>query len=658
MLDNLRPPRRAELMDAWRKLMSSKLKNGVPLNSTQALQCRRLLDYLVYTAESDPDVKPISTADLARAREALLDAKPCERTQNHIDLAEAIYNVYLNGRFEGKARDIETQWSFLLQAMARYGASRQALVMLYSKWSEASYATVITETKLVEEVARGLAREGHESELVELITWTQRHNVPYNVALHETATIFFAERDRIPELKQWFTKDIVQQYRRARTYQVVASCARRNDEKEWAMSIFQQLRQSRPPKRLWDVSLQAMLLMGQSMDEVKAVLPNMTSPDGKVSPDANTINRLLRAAVELKDVALAEEVSALSSVLGIEPDGETFLVLWQFHLDTGNLAAAEKPYHQVQYLEPWGSSSKTYLAREYEQLLNRYLISLCQQAPPNFPYILTLLESAEEQQIRLQPSTVAALCLRFLENDQHFEVMDILSVHSFKYSAEEREVVQTAFIEFCLSTSTSTSRAWGGYQLLHQFFQDLSYERRVGLLEEFMRRKRSDMASHVFGHMRAHRNKSYHPKTEIYIRCLEGLARYPHTQSLSMIHNMLKMDMAAQPTTKLFTALMLAYAGCYKPVTAMEFWSEIINSSEGPSYSSLEAVFWTLERKSGGHEQAQQIWEKMEKMDVEVNSEVYNAYVGAMAASGQVELVQKLVNEMACTVGSPPNFMT
>lgn len=659
MLDDLRPPRRKELLEAWKKLMQSKLKRRVPLNSTQALQCRRLLEYLAEPSSPDEQAKALSAADLAMARQVLLDIEPLERGQNHLVLAKALHAVWSSGNFTGKARSPELQWAYLVKLLSRYGGSQEALQMLYSRWAEASYAAYLDkEDCLVEVVARGLAREGRERELVELVEYAQGHGVPYDSGLQAVMVCFFAARDRVPETWHWLDQPISQAYSQPEVYRSVASFAMRNGLQDWAMQLFLELGQSQPRKKHWDVLLQAIVLVGKTPGEVEAMMLHMVGRHGALSPDVNTLNGLLRVAVEMKDPNLAEEIFALGVAKMLAPNGETFLILLQMHIATGNVAGARAAYERAKHLEPWGNESKPALSGEYRQLLNQYLVLLSRRSPPDFKYILELLEFVDEGQILLEPETVSSLCLGFLENEHHFDVIDILSAHSFMFSEAQREVVQNAFIEFCLSSKTSTARAWGAYQLLQQFFQDTSTERRTRLMEAFFGRKRPDMASHVFGHMRQHRNKSYHPTMDTYVRCLEGFAQYPDAEGLGMVHNMLKMDTAMQPTTQLYTTLMLAHSACGKTSAALDVWKDITQSREGPSYASLEAVFWTLERTPSGDKDAREIWAKMERLDLEVTPVVYNAYVGAIAGSGCEKEIRDLIANMASVVGSEPDAMT
>jgi len=659
MLDNLRPPPRRELIEAWKKLMQAKLKRRIPLNSTQALQCRRLLQYLAEPTNTDQQTKTLSSADLSMARQVLLDIEPHERSKNHADLARTLHAVWSAGSFTGKARAPEVQWSYLVRSLARYGEAKDAVQMIYSKWSEPAYREyLVKDGKLVEAVAYGLAREGREQELLDLIEYAEMHGLSYNAGLQAIMVTFYADQDRIPETKQWLAKPIAQSQNRVEVYQSVASFARRNELQDWAMPIFLELGQSQPKKKYWDVLLQAILLVGKGLGEVEAMMAHMVDRNGELSPDIGTLNGLLRIAVEVEDATLADEILALGAERGLAPNGETYLILLRMRLAAGNLSAAQSVHEQVRHLEPWTNESKPELFDEYRELINKYLTLLARQSLPDFKLILSLLDGVEEVQILLDPETVAALCVRFLENDQHFDAMDLLAVHSFLYSEAQREVVQNAFISFCLDSGTSTSRAWGGYQILQQFFQDTSFERRTKLMEAFFERKRPDMASHVFGHMRQHRNKDYHPRLETYITCLEGFARYPDAEGLAMVHNMLKMDTTVQPNTKLYTAMMLAYTASDQPLAALDFWNEVTQSLEGPSYATLEAVFWALEKKPGGDRKAREIWERIERMDLEVPATVYNAYIGAVAGSGNEKEVRGLIMNMASYVGAEPDAMT
>ncbi|KAG5938263.1 hypothetical protein E4U53_008036 [Claviceps sorghi] len=669
MLDNLRPPPRKELKDAWRKLMESKLKRRIPLNSTQALQCRRLLDYLSSGPcqdgrdERQPQPTPpksLSAAELSLARRVLLDIRPQERTKNHLDFAKALYASWAPGTCAGKARDREWQWRGLIRMMCEYGAAEVAMHMLQSEWrSPACFPHLTEQDCLLEAVARGLAREGKEAELVALVTYAREHGVPYNAAIQSVMVEYFASRDREVETKHWLGEPIGRKHAQARVYRIIASFARRNGLQEWAVPLFLDLGQSQPRPPQWNVILQSILLLGKSLAEVDVMMSHMVGRNGLVSPTASTINGLLTVAIEMRDPALADEIIALGADKGIPLNGETFLLLLQLRVETGDVEGARQAFAQVRHHEPWNNESGADdLFADFCRSTNAFLALLSRQVPPHFQLILQVLEAVDEAQILLEPHNVGTLCVKFLENDQNFDVMDLLSIHSFHFSEQQREVVQDAFVAYCLDPGTSTSRAWGAYQLLQQFFQDTSFERRMRLMQAFFDRKRPDMASHVFGHMRQHRDRSHHPTMETYIQYLEGVTRHPDPEGLVMVHNMLKMDTTMQLNTRLYNGLMLAYAACDKPNAALDFWNDITLSAEGPSYASLEAVFWALEKKPGGDRQAREIWERIEGMDLEVPPAVYNAYVGAIAGSGNEKETRGLILSMASHVGMEPSSVT
>ncbi|CAG9943921.1 unnamed protein product [Clonostachys rosea f. rosea IK726] len=654
MLDNLRPQPREELVLAWRSFLHSKIKNKIPFNTTQAMQCRRLLEYLAAPDRSEE--KRLSSSDLLLAGKVLLEIEPMERSEEHLKLAKVLYTASVESL--EKPSEEPRYWSYLLLSMSRFGGANEALQELYAKWDTPSYSSYTTGAKsVVPSVAKGLAREGNEDQLVKLIEFADSNGYAYANGMQEAIVDFFAKRNRIPETQKWFTKPLSKGRKTVKSYQAVASFATRNNLQEWVKPLLLELGQEHPEKRFWDALLRAMLLAGMTLGEVKPIMSHMLSLDGPLTPDIETFNSLLRAATEMIDLALAKSIFELSEAQGIRPNEETYLVLLSLYISSGSLADAKVAFQRLQEAGSIGASAPNGVWLEYFSTMNEYLLLLCRQQPSDFGHILELLAAVEDERIHLEPSTVASLCLRFLENEQNFDVMDILSVHAFLYSEAQREVVQASFVSFCLDRNTSTSRAWGAYQLLGQFFQDLSFERRVQLLQNFFDRKRPDMATYVFGHMRQHRNRAYQPTLDTYVQCFEGFAKHPDREGTEMIHNMLKMDTRVQPNTRLYTALMLAHTSCGRSLKALDFWHEITQSAEGPSYESLQAVFWTLEKKSNGDKQARQIWGKIELMDLEVPPSVYMAYIGAIAGSGHEKEVRGLIMKMASVTGSDPDAM-
>lgn len=660
MLDNLRPPSHNELRKAWDSFFKSKVSSKVPLNATQALQCRRLLEYFLSTLQEGAHSGRLQTnlqyGDVKLALEVLRDLKPREKTSQHLEFAKSLYAALRSGHldFWEMNKKKTTQRAMLYAStVSIYGGSREALQELHESWE---IIPADWKAELISSVAQGLAAEGLEEELVELIRFGEENGAPYDENLQTIVTRFFASQDLVPETKRWFEKETKSGMRATETYSLIAEFAARNNLQDWAIPFFLELGETKPTKPYWDSLLQAILYLGQGLKQVEALMTRMSDQNGPVKADTVTINKLLRVAVNTKDSLLAEEILSHAQELGLKMDGETYLIQMRMRLDAGYLPGVQAAYQKAKTYEPWQSNPDLWW--EFSHQFNEYLDALSAQPKPDLKLIVALSEAAEEAQITLDPKTVAGLCVRLLENEQHFDVMDILSVHAFQFSAGEREVIQEAFTKFCLDLKTSTNRAWTCYQLLRQFFQDLSVENRVELMEAFFTRKRPDMAAHVFGHMRAHRNKDYHPDLDTYVRFFEGLGRHPNEESLEMVYNMMKMDTSILPNTRLYTSLILAHASCDRALQAIDFWTEITASREGPTYASLEAIFYALEKKPGGSMLARKIWKKIETMEVEVTPAVYNAYIGAIAGSGEEQEVQTLVMKMSPAVGFEPDAMT
>ncbi|PHH76042.1 hypothetical protein CDD82_4160 [Ophiocordyceps australis] len=660
--DDLRPPPRKDLIEAWKKLMQSKLRRRLPLNSTQALHCVRLLEYLVADPPSyeQQPVRMMSSSDLAMAREVLLDIIPVEKSRHHQNLAKALYTVSISGKFAGKVRAPELHWAWLVKTLVRYGGSQEAMRIVLSKWNEPSYATYLTqEDRLVEEVARGLANEGQEQELVELINHADDNGVAYDAGLQEVVVEFFAQRDRVDEAQNWFEKPISMAPSKPGVYKALARMAKRTRCEKWIMPILLNLGQSQPRKKHWDAILQTIVYMGNTAGDVDSMMGHMVDKDGKLSADVNTLNCLLGAAADMKNAALAKEILKICALRDVEPNGESYLQLFRLHLNTLDLMQAKEFLVKAKHFEPWQNDSRPEVFRLYEQLMSQLLQVLARHSAPKFPLIFALLELVEEDQLLLNARTVGWLCVSFLLHDLHYDVADTLSVHSFLYSEEQREVIQKGLISFCLHANTSTSRAWTCYQILYQIFSDMKLERREQLMEEFFKRKRPDMAAQVFGHMRQKSEASIRPNLDTYVRCFEAFGRLPDLDSVQMVHNMLRMDTTLQLNTRLYTALILAYGACGKTFRVLDLWEEITQTPEGPSYASLEAVFWALERNTSfGAKRAREIWAKMQQLDLMVPPAVYNAYIGAIAGGGHEKEIRQLIDGMESVTDSRPDALT
>ncbi|KAI1501896.1 complex I intermediate-associated protein [Biscogniauxia marginata] len=676
--DNVRPPPTSEVVKAWRDFFRYKSWYGRVVNATQADCALQVLQYL-HRSEAGDGVQ-LSADDLRLARDCL-SKPPRDIVDHHLEFSRVLYREirrkvlgiqvfpFHDVTLEVKMKNLEApeyakDLSSLLSALAQYGRALEAKDMFLAyrkKLEDKNLATVLSQQMWIS-VIRGLAREGHEEELLEIISQAGEAGVEFDPAIHGIMSTFFAQRDNVAETKYWFDRPISRDLPPApSTYYEILKFALRNNQREWAVSIFQTLvskLESGPlwgHKTCWDTSFQwAVLLLGKGNDHLMhmfKVAYEQTQDKPTSQPNIGSINGLLKIAIEKKDPYMAERFISLSKKLGFEPDFKTYILQMEYRILAGDLDGAYTAYQALQSLE------ESYKDREMATL-NQFIRALCDAPKPNYERVLEVTSYLEQRHVTLEPETVASICMTFLKNDETYEVIDTLSLHTVHYSLGERQMVRKAFVEYCVDEKNSTARIWDAYTLLRQFFPELEVEHRLRIMDTFFNRRRPDMACHIFSHMRTHDNPSFRPNVQVYVRYLEGIGRCPDIESLRTVHNMLKMDTTIQPNTLLYNSLMIGYIACGAPRRALEFWAEITRSPEGPSYATLEIVFRAYQVTSHGDRPTRELWEKIQKMDIEVPVKVYAAYVTSLAAHGHIEDVKVLLDDMQDTIGARPDLDT
>ncbi|KAI0134055.1 hypothetical protein BJ170DRAFT_591048 [Xylariales sp. AK1849] len=702
--DNLRPPPREELVKAFRDFFKHKKLNYRSVNSIQARVARDVLDYLSEPTGRDREFA-LRISDLRTAQDSLM-VRPRENPRQLVELSKALFleirklstlggpqtraqpRLPKSGEKRSAVVDHALDTATMMRILSQYGYSIEARDHLLNFWPtlEEDPNLGYGRTKaLWIPVLRGIAQEGKEKELLDFLsTLQERSGLPFGRSIHEIMATFYARRNDIEKMEDWFNKPIEPDAPAAQddavddkeptyhdfarstspspspsptplAYQEVFRCAIRNNHKDWALSIYEKITNdldALSQKHYTDEAVLliyrfAVLLLGKGPEHIEHMM--MSNPDPRFKPNMNIVNELIEAAIEKDDPYMAERLTALVPKLGLEPERRFFRLQLQYRLRAGDLDGAFTAFRSLQNQE--GDDDDW-------PLLNKLIRALCEVPAPSYQKVLDITSYLEQLTATLEPETVVSLCMAFLKNDEQYEVIDTLSLHTIHFSHEERAVVSKAFVGFCLDSANSTARVWDAYALLRQFFPDMGIEYRVSIMDTFFNRKRADMASHVFGHMRQHSNATYRPTVEIYIRCLEGIGRCPDLESLKMVHNMLKMDTTIEPTTQLYNALMIAYTSCEEHYRALDFWKEISDSIEGPSYQTLEIVFRTYENTPFGDEPAKVLWDKLQKMDIDIPKNVLTAYLGVLACHSYMGEAKKMLEEMDAEVGTRPDVLT
>ncbi|KAI0601291.1 complex I intermediate-associated protein [Biscogniauxia sp. FL1348] len=682
--NDTRPPSVSELVAAWREFFGYKAKNGRVVNSTQAKCAHQVLLYLHRSETSEApegtDNTQLSVDDLRLARDCL-SKPPRDSVDNHLELSRALYREIRRKVLGIQARpfnDVEEEvrrktleapgygkdFYALLSALAQFGRAIEAKELLLEYWKKLESFKLATNRSLHMwmPVIRGLAKEGHQKELLYIVSQAQKVGLEFDPSMHGVVSTFFAQRDNVVDTKHWFEKSISNELPPApATYYEILKFCLRNDQKEWAEGIFQNLlsRLESGPllghKSCWDTAFQwAVLLHGKGNEHLERMFQvayEQTRDTPSSQPNIGSINGLLKVAIEKNDPYMAERFISLSKKLGFKPNFKTYILQMEYRILANDLDGAYAAYQALQ------SEEETYKDREIP-ILNRFIRALCEATKPKYDRVLEVTSYLEQRHVTLEPETVAAICLAFLKNDETFEVMDTLSLHTLHYSIDERRMVCRTFVDYCLDDNNSTARVWDAYTLLRQFFPELEVEDRLLIMDAFFDRRRADMACHVFSHMRTHANPSYRPDERIYARALQGIGRSADPDSLKMVHNMLKMDTTIQPNTLLYNGLMIAYTACGAPHKALDYWEEITRSPEGPSYETLELVFRAYQITSKGDGPTRELWQKIQKLEIDVPMNVYVAYVTSLAAHSHIEDVKDLLDKMEDEIGVRPDAKT
>ncbi|KAG9238436.1 putative complex I intermediate-associated protein 84, mitochondrial [Amylocarpus encephaloides] len=644
-----RPPPVEDLIAGWNSFITHKLKDTrSSINDLQAGHLLRVFEHL-REERNDGEGYLLGKSDLVQARRIL---KRKSQSGVHIKFSRAIYDELVR-RQESDGDDMIE----LAFAVAKGGEAASARAILQELQINPSDESLVSKaSRTWNSVLKGFMYEQNESELVKTAHIMENLGRPYNDVSQMTMVTFFATRDNVEETKRWASNGSPGDPIRptAGTLKVLLEFSIRNKEYEWCKDLFRSVIGQGPSKRQWDIIFQwAAGVVGKGVDDVERMMEVMVrrSPDdAQMRPDIMTINGLVKLGISQKDPYLAERYINLGLRRGIHANAETFILQMDYRVEAGDMSGAKAAYDALQ--------SEEILEDEDLPAINKYLRALCSTPNSHHELITSILSDLEARKVRLEPDTTSGVAMMFMEREDERDVYDILQTNTYHYTLEERARIRDKFLEFILDRNRSNARVWDAYDILRNIFDETNATVRTQLMNEFFDRGRSDMASHVFGHMRQHILADRKPTRETYIACLEGIASCADSEALEMVHNMFKMDSNMEPNTTVYNALMLAYTSVGKGHRALDFWEDITNSIEGPTYRSLEIVFRACQNAPYGDITAKEVWSQMRRMDIEITREVFNAYIGALAQKGKIDEAKDMIDACGKEFGFKPDFMT
>jgi len=607
-------------------------KNALPLDDIQA---QHALTTLVHLQEMNTDHKGIAligSEDLRMALNVLKSPSSGWSSNTHNRLARAIF-AELQDRRAKCTDDLEPQVGQeqdvlpFLRIMSLSGDALYARQLVEEYWDDCLKGST---TSPWPTVLRGLIVEGKTNQVEETVEIMQKRGIPFDYKIHQTIMSYFAGRNQDMEMtKKWYSHPIAGNTPPTpRADSLVLKLCIHKNEMDWGDAIFKSLLERHPgDKAVWNIIFQWSAAKGKSVDEIERMMQVMVrrSEDDKypLQPDMDTINGLIELANARNDPYTAERYVALGQRWSLQPNALTYLLQLDYRIKVGDLGGARTAYARLQGEEVMDDKDLP--------LINQLIVALSAEKGQNYDAIMGLVEDLSERKARFEPATVAALSSIHLQRGEMDDLVDLLNSHAFHYGLDQRALVSNILLAHCLNPSTPTSRAWDTYNILRQTFAEIDIPTRTTVMNNFFSRNRSDMATHVFGHMRQQQVKSLRPTVATYAQCLSGLSRAGDRESLRIVHNMIKLDSEIEPDTQLYNALMLGYNGCGDSRTALGFWEDILHSREGPSYASIQIALRACERASNGEDIARDIWAKLQKFEIEVTREIYAAYVGALA---------------------------
>jgi hypothetical protein len=512
-------------------------------------------------------------------------------------------------------------------------------------------------------IVGGILRENDTNEIAKTLESRTEASVPLTKTMQKRLVAYYAERKDLEKAKFWYThpvygKEGALPSGKASTALLMA-CAAEGDLAFGQQVIATILKDEMPSKESWDAIFLWSVAIGKGPDEISRMMDVLIRRNDEarvkdptvamIRPDTRTINLLVEHCISKQDPYSAERYIVLGEKRGIHPDETTYTMQMQYRISVGDLDGARAAYFNLQ--GSFSGDDRSVAA------INQLIRALCVSKQHHFDELMAMVDDLHERKAWFAPETVAALTLLHLRRGEIHDAMDLLQVHAHQYSPKQRTTIQEALSLFIHDSETSTADAWDGYQILRNVFVETPREVRIRIMNEFFARNRSDMACHVFFHMRNHVSPTHTATRDVYVAAFTGFARCADAESLELAHNQLKLDLNVEMDTKLRNSLMLAYAATGENNKALGFWREICESREGPSYNSLAIAFRSTEGMHFGSEHARSIWKRLKDQDVEIDKSIWTAYMCAVARNHNHDEALGLIESVEEEYGWTPDLM-
>ncbi|KAI9732863.1 MAG: hypothetical protein M1834_003802 [Cirrosporium novae-zelandiae] len=609
--------------------------------------CRYLLD-----SKSEGEEPHLSVPQVKDGLTVLFHAKADPHATSRVTLATVLFTeirqrVLADKDIQPPPHAYKGAFNSYIFILSRSGATEFARQLLMKEWSKTPDPLGVLGYGLWLDILRGFRAEENRDQMAETIKIMKDLGVPFMPVHHAEVVTYFTWRDDVESARKWYEYPIAngEPPSKMAIRHVLLLCIRQK-QWEWGNQVLDLLLQrSSEDKFASDSVLSFAAGQGKSVDDIEKMMDAIYKREGgknKSNIDIDTINKLIGIAVMRKDPYQAERFLALGYKRNIEPNAVTYVYQIEYRLLANDVEGARNAYVGLQ-------SQDQSILEEYETI-NHLIRALCTAETTKYDDLMSIVDDLQSHPSAMEPETLASLTLFFLRREEFSDIETLFQSHFHQLAPSQRVPIETAILDFCFDRRIENHRAWDAYTLLITAFPSTPEPIRRKLMVEFFNRSRPDMGCHVFGHMRQQQDLVIRPTAETYILCLEGIAEAADLEGLDLIHNMLKLDIEVEPCTRLSNALMLAYAACAMPYRSIEFWEDIINSTEGPTYGSIEIVLHACESVPHGDRYAKGIWERLQALDISVDKRLYVAYICALAGQCEDEEVLQLLSKMEVEV--------
>ncbi|KAL1595298.1 hypothetical protein SLS60_009988 [Paraconiothyrium brasiliense] len=636
------------VLNALRYLLENPKEDGQPW-----IPFKSLNKMMIKLTKHQPETGGIPHRTLAK----LLDA----------EIAKVIEKEVENAKKDLKTLTVyeAIQLPKLVRVLCTYGASEEARALVHKIYGtpsdERTEREVLVVRNIWKTVAAGFAKEGNTPELLKTTQMMQDGSAIFTSEVQGVLVKYFAERKDLEQAKYWYAQAIPEKDDgrglRDALGPLLTACALSGDT-AFGQKVVASLLKTMPDKETWDAIFLWSAAIGKGADEIDRMMNVMIRRNGEerqqkpelpvIQPDIITINLLVEFSMSKQDSYSAERFVVLGEKRGIYPDEKTYTMQMRYRLSINDLDGARAAYYGLQ-----GQISED---SECVEAINGLIQALCKLQQHHFDDIMAIVDDLHEKNARLTPETVATLCVLHLQRGEPHDAGDLLNMHAHHFSPAQRVVIRKGLASFIQDGQTSTTDAWDAYQMLRHAFPETPRSDRIPLMKEFFARKRSDMACHVFFHMRNSVEENIAADKEVYVVAFTGFARNRDAESLELASNQLKIDLNVEMDTQLRNALMLAYAATGNNKRAMAMWAEIGTSKEGPTYNSIAIAFRACEGTHYGERHARSIWQRLKEMDVEIDKQIFTAYVSAIARNHLHDEALALIEAAEEEYGFTPDF--